>query len=929
MLFGRDVERARIGALLDGARASRGGALVVRGEPGMGKTALLLDARERAADMHVLTARGIEFESELAFAGLHQLLRPALDLLDRLPDPQAAALRGAFGLSERTGDDRFLISAACLSLLAELAERRPVLCLVDDFQWVDTPSVGALLFVARRLDMDRIALLFAAREGDERRFDGLKSLELGGLDHGAAAAVVDRGGRDIAPAVRESLLRRAGGNALALVELPAALTPAQLAGDDPFPDNLPLPPSVERLFLERVLRLPPPTRRLLLLIACDHTGRLAPIMQAANALGIEAEALTAAERAKLVEVRGKHVDLRHPLVRSAVYQGAASGNRRAAHLALADALAEPQEADQRAWHRAAATAGPDDDVARELERTAERAQLRSGHAAAAAALERAAELSTDSESKARRFVLAARASWNAGQPEHSAALCDRADPVLNDQRRRADVDHLRGVIAWRCGSLSEGAATLIAGAVQIAPADAHKALLMLSDGGMAAWDAGDFARLAEVGEATAALPRSFESACDDVEAEELALLADLLVGCVAVSLGQTTPEKGLAAAVARARDGNEPRLLHWAAIAAEVAGEDDLQAALLRRAATQARASAAVDRLTAALEALGVYGFLAGKFTLAAEAAGEGLTLARETGLPNAASLHLASFAWLAAVQGREDECRSHAGKVIDAARPTGAGIANSIAEWALALLDLGMGRPDDAVGRLQSLSTGPPGIAHPFYVLNSAPDLVEACVRTGRAEAAAQAFSVLEGFAEPGPPPWALALTARCRALLSAGADAAAEFEQALEMHSQVANAFHQARTQLLYGEFLRRERRRVDAREQLRAGLETFEQLRAEPWAERARAELRATGESARKRDASTLADLTPQELHIARLVGEGNSNKEVAAQLFLSPRTIDSHLRSVFSKLGITSRTQLARLALGVEHAPAPQRGAAVPA
>jgi DNA-binding CsgD family transcriptional regulator len=924
VLVGRAAEIAALEQLLAEARDGRSGVLVVRGEAGAGKSALLEHAADAATDFRVLRGFGVEGESELAYAALHQILRPVFDRIDHLPDPQATSLRAAFALSSETVDERFRVSLGVLGLLSEVAEERPLLCLVDDAQWVDQASADALLFVARRLQAEQLVLVFAARDDENRPFvaRGLAELRVPPLGPADARALLSSSlGPAVAAGVFDWLVENAGGNPLALMELPATLTARELAGEDPLAGRLAPATSVEQAYLERVQALPPSARTLLVLAAAEGTGTRATVERACTELRLNVGELTAAESAGLVRVGAEQVVFRHPLVRSAVYRGATFTEREQAHRLLAVAAEAEGSADRAAWHRAAATVGTDDDVARELETTAERAQLRSGHAAAAAALERAGELSADSESKARRFVLAARAAWNAGQPEHSAALCDRADPLLTDQRRRADIDHLRGVIGWRCGSLAEGVETLIAGAARIAPADAHKALLMLSDGGTAAWDAGDFARLAEVGEATAALPRSVDSACDDVAAEEFGLLADVLVGAVALGLGQATPDEGLAAAVARACDGHEPRLLHWGAIAAEVAGEDELEIALLRRAATQARASGAVDRLTVVLESLGVQGFLAGRFALAAEAAGEGLALARESGLPNAASLHRASLAWLAAVQGHEDECRSHAGEVSDATLPTGASIANSIAVWALALLDLGLGRPDDAVGRLQSLSTAPPGIGHPFYVLNSAPDLVEACVRTGRGEAAARAFGVLEDFAKPGAPPWALALAARCRALLSDGVDAAAEFEHALEIQSQVANPFHRARTELLYGEFLRRERRRTDAREQLRAALDTFEQLRAGPWAERARSELRATGEMARKRDVGTLGDLTPQELQIARLVAEGHSNKEVAAQLFLSPRTVEYHLRKVFTKLAITSRAELIRHAVSAQAEPAP--------
>ena len=899
MLYGRDAERALVGALLGAARESRSGALVLRGEPGVGKTALLEDVRDRAADMHVLAARGVESESELPFAGLHQLLRPALHLLDALPGPQQGALEGALGLAERAGD-RFLISAACLTLIAELADRRPVLCLIDDAQWLDTPSADALLFVARRLDAEGVVMLFGAREGGDRRFEagGVPEHVLGGLDAAAAEALIGLGaGGPVAPSVRDVLLEQAGGNALALVELPAALSPAQLAGAEPLPPTLPLTEVAQRLFLERVRRLPEPAQRLLGVIAADDGGRLAPVMQAAAGLGVGAEALTPAEDAGLVSVHGQRIDLRHPLVRSAIYQSTSSAERRAAHLALADALGG--EPDQRAWHLAAAALGPDAAVADGLERTAERARERSGHAAAAAALDRAAELSVDAESMARRLVGAAKSAWQAGLPERAAALIERARPIATDPRLRAELAHIAGVIDWRCGDLIEGCSTLLRGAADVAPVDSRKALEMLFDAALAGWDAGDYARIAEAGRRAAALPGA-----DD---DEQRFLTGVLVGVGALSEGDGRAVPALGE-IARAADLDDPRLLIWAALGATMAGESATEAALLKRAAALARASGAVDVLTLVLEGTAVEGFLAGEHTAGADAT-EGLKLAEEAGLPNAASLHRASLAWLAAVTGRDDECREHAAKVQDSARATGAALALSIAQWGLALLDLGGGRPEQAIARLVALREAPPGAGHPLYVLTSAPDLVEACVRCGRDAEARTAFAVLERGAQPGAPAWALALAARCRALLAE--DGTEDFAVALRLHPR---PFDRARTQLLLGEHLRRRRRRVDAREHLRAAIDSFDALGAAPWADRARAELRATGETARKRDASTLAELTPQELQVARFVGEGLSNKEVAAQLFLSPRTIDAHLRNVFAKLGLTSRTQLARLELG---------------
>jgi DNA-binding CsgD family transcriptional regulator len=907
MLIGREVERARIEELLEAASVSRSGALVLRGEPGIGKTALLEDARLRAADMHVLAARGLESESELPFAGLHQLLLPALRLLDDIPAPQALALKGALGLAERPGDDRFLISAACLSLLSELAEERPVLCLVDDANWLDTPSADALLFVARRLGAEGIAMLFTAREGETRRFDArdLPELELGELDSASSSSLLARQiTGELDDWVRERLLERARGNALALVELPSALSADQLAGLEPLPDALPITRDLERLFLDRVRQLPDRTQQLLVIVAADTSRDLATIIRAAESLGIGPETLGPAEVAGVVVVRGSRIDLRHSLVRSAIYQGASTTERRAAHLALAEAVGE-QEADQQAWHRAAAAFGLDASVAEELERTAERARLRSGHAAAASALERAADLSVDSDLKGRRLVAAASAAWHAGQPDRATALVDRASPLVSDAGLRGELNHVRGQIEWRCGAIPNACAILLEGAADVAPLDTHKTLEILFDAGMAAADAGDYARIAEVGRIAELLQRG--------DAVEDAFLADMLVGAGRLIAGDNAGAPFVMDAIARVQDLDDPQLLAWAGVWAPRAGESALEAPTLRRAANLARATGAVDTLTFVLEAVAIQGFVAGQYSVLAEAT-EGLELAREAGLANAATHHRASLAWIHAVKGHEDECRAHALEVIEDARTSGHALANSVAHWGLALLDLSLGRPEDAARRLHELRRAAPGAAHPYFVRMSTPDLVEASVRAGNPEDAREALPALEPFREPGAPTWAMALVARCRALLAAGEEAEAEYREALRLHDESTRPFDRARTQLLYGEHLRRNRRRVDSRDHLRSAVETFEALGAELWTERARAELRASGESARKRDPSTVDELTPQELQIARFVAEGMSNKEVAAQLFLSPRTIDYHLRHVFSKLGITSRTQLARLPLG---------------
>jgi DNA-binding CsgD family transcriptional regulator len=904
VLYGRDAERAEIGALLDAARDSRSGVLVLRGEAGIGKTALLEDARQRADDMHVLAARGVESESELPFAGLHQLLRAALSLLDRLPEPQSAALRGALGLVDRQGDDRFLISLACLTLLSELAERRPVLCLIDDAQWLDTPSADALLFVARRLEAEGIVMLFATRE-TRGRLDAraLPASELERLDSASAASLLGQAfGPTIAPSVRDVLIEQAGGNALALVELPAAFTGAQLAGSAALPETIPLTPDLERMFLERTKGLPPPTQQLLLIIAADETGRISTVLRAGETLGIAVEEMLPAEQAGIVFVSGRTVEFRHPLVRSALYQGASSGERRAVHLALAEAT-DDHEADGRAWHRAAAALGPDAGVADDLERTAERARLRSGHAAAAAALVRAAELSVDGESKGRRLVEAAAAAWHAGEPDRASTLLDEAEPNVSDRRVGAELAFVRGEIQFQCGGLLAACETLTDGATTVWPLDRRRAFRMLFDAANAAENAGDYARLAEAVQRVEALTPT-EDPIDS-------LLRDLLVGVGGLLAGASTGDVPLVqAAIACADDLDEPIWILWAAFGASATGDEPKASELLRRAVGLARASGSVDLLTRALLVVAVSGVFEGRFTVRAEAT-EGLKLAEDAELRNTASAFNAILAWLAAVQGRDDDCQAYAAEAMREAAINGMALANAVAEWALALVDLTNGRAEQSVARLDAIRLGPPGIGHPYISLMLLQDLVEACIRAGLDEEARTAAEGLDSFAKATAPTWARALAARCRAMLDQSEEG---FLEALELHRQNRRAFDRARTELLYGELLRRQRRRSDARVPLRNALATFEQLGTQPWAERARSELRASGEAARRRDPSTIDQLTPQELQIARFVAEGLSNKEVAAQLFLSPRTIDYHLRNVFAKLGITSRTQLARLPLG---------------
>ncbi len=912
MLVGRSLEIAAVDRLMSDARSGRGGALVVRGEAGVGKSVLLEQARAAADGFLVLQVVGIESEAELAFAGLHQLLHPVIDRVDTLPAPQAAALRAAFALSDETVAERFRTSLGALGLLAAAADERPVLCLADDAQWLDQASAAAILFVARRLEAERLAILFAARDDDVAPFDapGVRELRLEPLrDSDARALATARLGDAAAATAVDWVLANANGNPLALVELPQALTPDQASGREPLVGVLPPATSVERAFLNQLRRLPASVQQLLLVAASEETGDRATIARAADALGFAALELSIAETHGLVTVGLDQIVFRHPLVRSAVYRGAPFAERERVHRTLADVLDGPADADRRAWHRAAATSGADDDVADELEATAERARTRGGFSGAATALERAARLSAAPEARARRLVHAGRAAWRAGQLRRATTLLDAAGPVLDDPLLRADREHVRARIEARSGSMLSAGSRLLAAAAKVSRRDPHRSLEMLLDAGLMAGRSGDLACMGQAAAIAASLPRGEDST--------EAVLRDLLVGVGNLMLGRGAADASrIRAAVARAGESDDVHVLAWAAAGASTIGEGAVETAILGRARAIARASGAVDTLVDLLETVVASAFIAGRYYSVAAEATEGLRLAREVGLKNPLMFHLAALGVMAGLNGDDDVCRANAAEVSRTISASGMANANSLAQWGVALLDLARGSPDKTVTRLEAMRAAPLGESHPFGVLIETPDLVEAYVQTGRRDEADAAFAPLKAFAAGDAPAWGRAMAARCRALLADGDEAERAFEDALALLASLNRRFDRARTHLLIGAFLRRQRRRGDARTHLRTAVETFERLGAEPWAERARVELRATGETARKRDPSTVTQLTPQEMQIARLVGAGSSNKDVATQLFLSPRTVEYHLAKVFTKLGIASRADLIRQAAVLE-------------
>jgi DNA-binding CsgD family transcriptional regulator len=896
-LLGREAECAAIDRLLDDARAGSGGALVVRGEAGIGKSALLGYARQHAGPMLVLSAVGVEAESDLAFAGLHELLRPVFGCLGALPETQSQALAGALGLAPSAQADRLLISAAVLGLLAAAAEDRPTLCVVDDAQWVDRPSADALVFTARRLRAEHLVILFGARESEVGRFEagGLAELMVGGLGHQTADAIFSARAHNAAPRVRARLLAEAGGNPLALIELPGGLSEEQLAGQVALPDAIPLTPRLQRVFRQRAGQLPEAAQTALLIAALDNTGAVPTVLRAAAALGLPAGALDAAENAALIQVRGTTITFRHPLVRSALYQSATLSQRQRVHAALAAALAGEENTDRRVWHQAMATLTGDEEVAAALEASARRAQLRGGHASAASAFLRAAELSTDDGRRSGRLAAAAHAAWAAGQPGRAREAIGRALP-LADGETRSRLRYLAVVMEAYTGSSQAAYARLLEGVESAS--DPSLKLELLIEAAESATFSGDFVTASELAARAAAVPV--------VSMRDKLIAALLRVLTMAFTDEHEQAQSLLADALTRAGTVEEPRALVWASTAASAAGDLGCGLPYANRAVEAARRQGLLSLLPLALEEQAIEFIANSSFELGYGAAEEGYRLSLDTG--HGRGWDLVSMAIAEAVWGREDQARRHAEEALAVGQQNAATFLASAAGHALGFLDLTVSKLDQAADRLLALTDpGHPGF-NPVGALRVLPDAIETAIRAGRKDQARLRLEIFRGWVAIAPTPARHALLARSEALLGTRNPDEA-FGQAIRQVSALP-PLEQARTEVLYGEWLRRERRRTEARGHLRTALEVFRTLGAVPWAERAEAELRATGETARKRDVSAVERLTPQELQIAGLVTGGLTNKEIAAQLFLSPRTVEYHLRKVFTKLGIASRSELIR-------------------
>jgi DNA-binding CsgD family transcriptional regulator len=900
MLLGRRGERQALQSLLAGARDGRSGALVVHGQAGIGKTALLEHAIEAASGLSVRRAVGVESEMELAFAALHQLCAPMLDRLDGLPGPQRDALAITFGLSDGPAPDQFLVGLASLSLLS--AEGRPLLCVVDDAQWLDRPSAHCLAFVARRLAAESVVILFAAREpGEELR--GLPELALEGLPTGDAQellASVVRGPLD--DRVREQIVAETRGNPLALLELPRGLTPAELAGGFGLPGAVELSGQIEESFLQRFDALPNDTQRLLLVAAAEPIGDPTLLWRAAKRLGIAGPVLEPAEAAGLLEV-GTRVSFRHPLVRSALYRAASPDERREVHRALAEATDPALDPDRRAWHLAEATVGPDEGVAAELERCAGRAQARGGLAAAAAFLERAVAPTLDPAVRAERALVAAQAQQIAGAPDAALGLLAVAQTGPLDEHGQARADLLRGQIAFASHRGSDAPRLLMNAARRLETLDVALARETYLDALFAAQFAGRLAPdcgLHDVAQAAlGAPPPSGPPRPSDL------LLAGLATQFIEGHAAAAPILKEALRAFSSESVSTEEEL-RWLFLACRTAvdlWDHAAWSALAGRGVQLARDHGALSVLHLALsQRIAAWSF-AGEVAAASALIEEVEAVSAIIG----SRLPPYGLAVPAAWRGDESEGSDVIAVITSEALDWGESLGVAIAEWATAVINNSLGRYERALVAAEKASEHPEGLGVTGWSLA---ELILAAARSGNSRRAATALERLSEITRASGTDWALGIEARSRALLSDGDGAETLYQEAIARLERTGVRVELGRAHLQYGEWLRRERRRLDAREHLRIAHEMLTAMGVAGFAARAAGELLATGEHARKRTVETSDDLTAQELQIARLAVEGLTNPEIGARLFISPRTVEYHLHKVFMKLGISSRNQLGR-------------------
>jgi DNA-binding CsgD family transcriptional regulator len=901
-LFGRERERSALDRLLDGVRGGRGHVLVMLGEAGIGKTSLLEYAVEAARDFRIARTSGVQAEMELPFAAVAQLCSPFLDFVDRLPQPQSEALGVAFGLITGPAPNPFLVGLAVLGLLSEAAEERPLLVVADDAHWLDHASTRALAFVARRLLAEKIALVFAARQVDDA-LGGLPSLHVGPLRRRDARALLE----SVLPArLDESVLERivleTRGNPLALLELPRGLTPTELAGGFGLPAALPLSASIEESFIRRLEDLSDDTRLLLLLAAAEPVGDPLLLGRAAEKLGISIRAAAASEIDGLLRI-GEQVTFHHPLVRSAVYGSSPMEQRLAVHLALAEVTDRAADPDRRAWHLAAAASLPDEAVAAELERSAGRAQARGGLAAAAAFLTRSVALTGDPARRVDRALAAAQANLYAGAFDEALRLLPIAEAGSSGELQQAQAELLRGQIAFSSNIGSDAPPLLLAAARRLERFDVDLARETYLDAWGAAWFAGSLATaggLLEVSRAArSAPPSTHPSQPFDLLLDGLALL--ITEGRAAAAPALRRASSAFAAAEIPAENS-----FRWTAlppIPAYILWDDASWYAINARQLGLARDAGALARVPMGLITGAVIDAWSGEFAKAAEATAEAEAIVEATGTrlaPYAAML-------LVALRGREADGFTLLDSAINDAADVGQGFAVQWGEFVKAILFNGLGRYGEALVAAQRASDGTRELFISSWALA---ELIEAASRSMAPGQAAIALQRLTADTAVAGTDWGLGIAARSRALLADGDAAESWYHEAIERLGRTRLRPELARAHLLYGEWLRRRHRRLDARNELRIAHDMFTAFGMEAFAERARVEVEATGERARKRTVPKTDQLTPQEAQVARLAVQGNTNREIAAQLFISPSTVEYHLRKAFRKLGVKSRTQLAQ-------------------
>ena len=889
MLLGRSLEQASIGALLDSARSGRSGALILRGEAGIGKTALL-DAAGDTDGFLCLRARGLETETEIGFSGLHDVLEPVIDGLAELPRPQADAIAAALSIGPTVPTERLAICAGVVGLLELASKLTPVVVTVDDAHLLDRASADALGFAARRLRDDRVAMLFAIREGEESSFatDRIPELRLTPLDEGSAEALLDRRVSPMTPAARSRVLALARGNPLAILELPIPTdsdpsTPAAV-------DAMSASGLLRRTFGRRIERLPSPTRTALAVVAASDGDDLRTVLAACRILAIEADAFAPAEEAGVIDVGNDSVAFRHPLVRAAAYAEAPPAMRRDAHRALAAAIVDGQTEERWAWHRALAALGPDEAAAGALETSASRSTSVSSRARA---LERAARLTRSGPARTRRLVAAALAAEEAGTLSIAESLATSARRGATDPMQVAEIDHLLGRVWTRTGEIHRAVDVLTTGATLIAAREPNRAALMLADAVEAAID--DLDRAEGIANEAVRLLKPGSPA------EQLVTLRR---GDIHGWRGEAEHARDSWRRAAALADPADPWSLRLAAEALFSAGMDAQAVAVARSAVELARERSALNALTQSLEFMAEADARRGRLRDGLDAVSEELDLVVALGQTREERFACVLAAWIEAALGLESACRTHAARAVELETQMG---WQHPASDALGVLELGLGHPDVAVERFQlaifdATRLGADAIAPRSMV----PSYVEALVRVGRATEAKSIAMAYADVAERSGLPLAIALGRRCLGLAEGSVE---HLEASIAILGEASNAYEQARTRLCLGELLRRRGKRAVASEILLAALRAFEEIGAHAWAERARSELSVTGVAIHRPSPSMVGDLTPQERNVARLVASGITNREIAERLFVTTNTVETHLRHIFQKLDVTSRTQLA--------------------